>query len=93
MYHKRMTDNAIWQRKYVIQDDLDFFSWAESTQVSSKILYEFISAEDVAFCAKELKSMKFRPIHGRMNLHVVIDSVDGINYRNTSCYSLNCMFT
>ena len=36
---ERTADNATKQRKYVIQDAFDFFSWAESTQVSSKILY------------------------------------------------------
>ena len=81
---KRMADNAIKQRKYVIQNAFDLFSWAESTQVSSKILYEFISSEDVALCAEELKSITPRPIHGTMKR-----SVDGISYRNRSCYCVN----
>ena len=87
---KRMADNAIKQRKYVIQDAFDFFSWTASTQVSRKILYEFISSEDVALCAEELKSMNPHPIHGTMKTHVVVGSVDGINYRNTFCYCVNC---
>ena len=33
-----MTDNAIKQCKYVIQDAFDFFSWVESMQVSSKMM-------------------------------------------------------
>ena len=87
---KRMADNAIKQRRYVIQDAFDFFSWAESTQLSSKILYKFISSKDVALCAEELKLMNPSPIHGSMKLHVVVVSVDGINYRNTFCYCVNC---
>ena len=64
-------------------------SWDESSQLSRKILYEFISSEDAALCA-ELKSMNPRPTHGAMKLHVVASSADGINYRNTSCYCLHC---
>ena len=84
-----MTDNAIKSCKYDIQDAFDYFSWAESTQASSKIFYEFISSEDVALCAEELKSI----FHGAMKLHVVVGSVDGINYRNyVNCFK-NDLFT
>ena len=87
---KRVADNAIKQSSYVIQDAFDFFSWDESSQLSRKILYEFISSEDAALCAEELKSMNPRPTHGAMKLHVVVSSADGINYRNTSCYCVHC---
>ena len=36
---ERTAGNATKQRKYVVQYAFDFFSRAESTQVSSKILY------------------------------------------------------
>ena len=80
-----MADNAIEQRKYFIQDAFAFFSWADLTQISSKILHEFIFSEDVALCAEELKSMNPRPIYGTMKLHVVVGSADGISYGKTSC--------
>ena len=77
---KMIADNVIKQR-----NAFEFFSYAESTQLSSKILYEFISSEDAGLCGEELKSMNSRLIHGTMKLHVVVSSFDGINYRNTSC--------
>ena len=85
-----MADNAIQQRKYVIQDAFEFLSWAELTQVFSKTLYKFISSEDVALCAEELKSMNPRPVHGTTKLHVPVGSVDDISYCNAPCYCVNC---
>ena len=87
---KRTADNVIKQRKYTIQYAIEFFSWAESTQVSIKILYEYISCKDVASCAEELKPMNSRPMHGTIKFHVAVGSVDGICYRNTSYYCVNC---
>ena len=66
------------------------FHGLSQTQVSSKILYEFTSFEEVALCAEELKLINPRPINGTMVHHVVVSSVDGINYRSTSCYCVNC---
>ena len=88
---KLMAGNVIKQRKYVIQDAFSFFSWAESMQVSSKILYKFISSESVALRAEEIKPMSPSIIHSTMKLHVVVRTYDEeIDDCNMSCCCSNC---
>ena len=52
---KRKTDQALKNRKYVMQDTADFFEWAK--QDTSAIAFSYVSIEDYEISEKFLKAV------------------------------------
>ena len=54
---KRKADYAVKHAKAVIQDAQDFYQWAKTTEVTSKIKFYFLSSEEYEKAASFLKEV------------------------------------
>ena len=86
---KRMADDAVKHQKCIIQNALDYYTWAKSSATS--IQYFFYTSEDVLQSQKDIDEMNTTPIIGIMKIHSMVCPQPGLLYvRETSCYGRCC---
>ena len=68
-----LADDAVTQKKVVIQDPLYIFGWSQETQNESKIKCLFVSSEETNVCKKLLqeRAETLKPVAGTMKVHAV----------------------
>ena len=83
-----MADDTVKQRKFIIQDAYDFYTWAKQTQIVNSC--DFVSVEKVQAYADFLRDISVTTIDGTMKLHAVVGNGKGITVRCQSCYCELC---
>jgi hypothetical protein len=89
---KRNADNAVKQRKAVIQDGRDFMAWV-SSESASQIKYRYISSEDYENNRKyvENRLKEIKTVKGTMKLHAIAAMANGrILTKETPCVCPEC---
>ena len=68
---KQKADQAVKNRKYVIQDATDSFEWAKRD--TSAIAFSYVSTEDYEISEKFLKAVceNLQAVKGTMKIHAV----------------------
>lgn len=84
-----MADNAVNQRKYLMQDVSDFYAWAKEKHTCNKINM-ILSLLITLLFVLHLLNEESCTILGTMKLHAVTRNGMGISYRYQSCYCENC---
>ena len=91
---KRKADLAVKNDKAVIQDAMDFFTWAKESQGQSAIEFFFISTYDYQTSSLFLSTVcqNVKTIAGTMKVHAVLpEETRKIWVRATSCFG-DCCF-
>ena len=91
---KRKADLAVKNDKAVIQDVMDFFTWAKESQGQSAIEFFFVSTYDYQTSSLFLSTVcqNAKTIAGTMKVHAVLpEETNKIWVRATSCFG-DCCF-
>ena len=91
---KRMADEAVKQRKVVIQDAHDFFSCTQQHMCASSVSFIFVPQEDCKAAQQEIDSFgELKALPGTMKIHAMAslpDQPGQIVVRETSCCCERC---
>ena len=91
---KQMADEAVRQRRVVIQDANDFFAWTQQHISTSSVSFTFVSQEDCKAAQLEIEGFgDIRAVPGTMKINAVAslpDQPGQIVARETSCYCERC---